>query len=43
MEKSSRHMLSPEKIVLDTFAFVQTRILSTAVDLEIFTFIASGK
>lgn len=43
MEKSSRHSLSPEKIVLDTFAFAQTRVLSTAVDLELFTHIANGK
>jgi ubiquinone/menaquinone biosynthesis C-methylase UbiE len=43
MEKPFRHKLTPEKIVLDTFAFARTRILSTAVDLEVFTHIARGK
>ena len=43
MEKKHRHELSPEQIVLDTFAFCRTRVLSTAVDLELFTHISQGK
>jgi ubiquinone/menaquinone biosynthesis C-methylase UbiE len=43
MEKSPRHELNPEKIVLDAFAFIRTRVLSTAIDLEIFTHISNGK
>ncbi len=43
MEKTSHHDLSPGKIILDTFAFARTRILSTAIDLEIFTHISKGK
>jgi ubiquinone/menaquinone biosynthesis C-methylase UbiE len=43
MEKTSHHDLSPGKIILDTFAFARTRILSTAIDLEIFTHIFKGK
>ncbi len=43
MEKKPRHEISPEQIVLDTFAFCRTRVLSTAVDLELFTHIAQGK
>jgi ubiquinone/menaquinone biosynthesis C-methylase UbiE len=43
MEKTSHHELSPGKIILDTFAFARTRILSTAIDLEIFTHIFKGK
>ena len=42
MEKKHRHELSPEQIVLDTFAFCRTRVLSTAVDLELFTHISQG-
>jgi ubiquinone/menaquinone biosynthesis C-methylase UbiE len=43
MEQKQRHEISPEQIVLDTFAFCRTRVLSTAVDLELFTHIAQGK
>jgi len=43
MENKQRHEISPEQIVLDTFAFCRTRVLSTAVDLEIFTHISQGK
>jgi len=42
-EKTSHHELSPGKIILDTFAFARTRILITAIDLEIFTHISKGK
>jgi len=43
MGKTSRHELGPEKIILDTFAFARTRILSTAIDFEIFFYIFKGK
>jgi len=43
MENKQRHEISPEQIVLDTFAFCRTRVLSTAVDLELFTHISQGK
>ena len=43
MEKTSPHEMSPGKIILDTFAFARTRILVTAIDLEIFTHISKGK
>src|SRR5512136_1360798 len=43
MEKTPRQELNPGKIVLDAFAFIRSRVLSTAVDLEIFTFISNGK
>jgi 2-polyprenyl-3-methyl-5-hydroxy-6-metoxy-1,4-benzoquinol methylase len=42
-EKTTHHELSPGKIILDTFAFARTRILSTAIDLELFTHISKGK
>ena len=43
MENKQRHEISPDQIVLDTFAFCRTRVLSTAGDLEIFTHISQGK
>jgi len=43
VEKTSHHELSPREIILDTFAFARTRILITAIDLEIFTHISKGK
>ena len=43
MEKTYHHELSPGKIILDTFTFARTRILSTTIDLELFTHISNGK
>ncbi len=42
-EKSFRQELRPEKIVLDAFAFARTRVLSTAINLELFNHISKGK
>jgi len=42
-KKGFRHGLNPEKIILDGFAFARTRVLITAIDLDLFTHISNGK